>query len=256
MVGKRSGVLTTLLSGALLVSCGGSSVRAQDPEIFNEIEYLKETTLGHEELISACMRAEGFEYIAAIPRDLLLEIDSMIAATEGAESDMSPDDLPTDPNTAIVVALSDRDRDAYEFAYWGNVDLGGEKTGCYLETFEEAWSADLGDFVVTDEASSAISNIQFDPRIVQAADAYVVCMRAEGHDEVVDTDSFIRLQSERMTSLQARASSDKVSVEELPDYDSYVSWQEAVGKAHQDCIQQYWDTENEIRAEILENQGS
>jgi hypothetical protein len=176
-------LIVVVVTIASLVACSGCSADAEAPadEEAASTESLRKTVLHHEELIAACMRAEGFDYIAAVPFDVILEEtraeaeangDDVAAALEAVET-------PEDPNDAIVRALTEDEQLAYADAYWGTDEVGG----CYYSTYEEAWGVDIVELAgdLDDKLTDAEDRIAADPRVIEAKEAYVACVRDGGY---------------------------------------------------------------------------
>ena len=136
--------IAAVLSGNALLACSSGRQAGEA----NQLSDLRSTVLAHEELIAACMKEAGFDYVAIIPPDVLMEEARSLAEQRGEDPEAAVDalDLPEDPNTKITDGLSPAELTAYEKAFWGQE--GGEGTlrddeGCYYSTYEEAWGVDL-----------------------------------------------------------------------------------------------------------------
>ena len=173
------GVLLVLILGG----CGGSGdlQNSQNAELASASP-MREKVLFHEELIAECMRAEGFEYIAVLPGDLLLEEARAEAERNGEDPIAAVDavELPDDPNQDILAELSPEELAAYELAYWGPTDVDG----CYYSTYEDAWGVDIVDLIAetNDGLAEAEERIAADPRVIDAKSAFVSCVQADGYD--------------------------------------------------------------------------
>ena len=173
-----------------------------------------------EERIVACMRAEGFEYVAREPSNGLpgmAEINALppdeFAAQYGygittidhrAASDQARE---ADPNTAIVDGLSDAARRQYFEAMNGaaaTAEKFGEpapsdaeaaaRPGCRPQAEEAVFGsqekpplpADLEE--VRREIDALDDQVRNDPRVDAAATAWGDCMAGAGHPELVHPD--------------------------------------------------------------------
>lgn len=183
------GLLTTGLVTAGIVAATRSISEAV-PE--GSESAFRTTVLAHEVAIAECMADRGFEYVASIPADVLLEEARAAAEAEGRdlEEALEEVDLPEDPNEAIIAALPADRAEAYADAYWGT----DGSNGCYYSTYEQAWGVDIRSLGSDlDEHLPAVeAEIASDERVVAAKEAFLECMAREGYafDRVEDVRSY------------------------------------------------------------------
>ena len=148
---------------------------------------------------------DGFEYVAVLPSDWIMERETQLDVARGGDGRVDPEqlDIPADPNEAIVAVMTPDEVAAYEFAYWGDADLGGDIAGCYQTTYEEVWGLDLLADLST-ETAELERLLASDERLVAAEGEYLSCMRSDGF-EVADFNDVHRLLDERFQLLKAEA---------------------------------------------------
>jgi hypothetical protein len=135
----------------------------------------------HERAIADCMAERGFEYIAALPADVLMEEARASAEAQGRDLEEALTDLeiPEDPNETILASLPPDRAEAHADAYWGD----GRRDGCYYATYEQAWGVDVRELGAAIDARlpAVEEQIASDSRVVAARAQFVECMRTKGY---------------------------------------------------------------------------
>jgi hypothetical protein len=135
---------------------------------------LRPGVLRHEKLIAQCMHRHGFEYTVSVPPDVVIE--------EARRKGRPIADIPTNPNDAIVGALSPARQQA-----WGDALFGTETSnGCYYGTYRAAWGVDLGDAAADAEKHQA--RVKADRAVRSAEQEYVRCMSRRGYQVTTTED--------------------------------------------------------------------
>ena len=166
-----------------------------------------------QELIAECMVQEGFEYIPAVrpipdgafgdfaSEEFARERGFGITTSFGDEGALfGLDDDWTDPNQAIVEALSDSEREAYYETLHQppeptgtetNPDTGEEVEvydngfggGCSGQAFEEVYAfSDLEDIYEQLDLESMYERLEADPRVQAMTADWSQCMSSRGYD--------------------------------------------------------------------------
>jgi hypothetical protein len=162
---------------------------AKAPAATLEQPTLRTSVMAHERLIATCMHQRGFEYVVAVPADLILqEAKERAEATPGAPT--AEPSVPPDPNDAIVAKLTPARQDAYQAAYWGT---GTADQGCYYGTYAQAWGRSVDQAI--GEGDRLVARVVSDRRVVRALARYVSCMDGRGL-VVTDTDTIGSLEDE------------------------------------------------------------
>lgn len=131
---------------------------------------MRRQVLKHEQLIADCMHRNGFEYVVAVPVDLVVQE----ARRSGKDLDTAIAERPEDPNDAVLAKLPEDRQMA-----WGDALYGTDsKRGCYDETYKTAWGKDMQD--LSDKADQIAALVQSDPTVQKALQTYVECMRGKG----------------------------------------------------------------------------
>jgi hypothetical protein len=212
----RTRTLRTLASGLAVAALAGCSAAGAEEAL--PFEAYKAVIVAHEDAIADCMRSEGFQYVAHLPSDVLLEEAATLAEHEGRDPIAAVETvhLPPDPNSEFVRAMSGAEQGAWYDAYWG--DEGTGEPGCYYGTYEEIWGIDP--FEVDEEQNRTVERMYGDPRLLRAEQDYVACMYDAGYD-VHGIDDVFRLLEE--AGLQggpdSRASPDPFRLEALASHD-------------------------------------
>ena len=186
-----------------------------------------------QELIAECMAQEGFEYIPAVrpipdgafgdfaSEEFARERGFGITTSFGDEEALfGLEDDWTDPNQAIVEALSDSEREAYYETLLRPPEPAGTETdpdtgeevevydngfggGCSGQAFEEIYAySDLEDIYEQLDLESMYERMEADPRAQAMAEDWSQCMSGRGYDyedpgamyESVSTDFRARLE--------------------------------------------------------------
>jgi len=212
-------VVATAAAG-LLSACGSSGEPTAKAQSFEEALGMdQDSMLAREakvqEKIRTCMKAEGFEYIPVDPSQSNMQFkvggpdsdDPAKLRKEGYGVTAMPKsvgaaDRGTNPNDAIVEALSDADREAYEMALFGRTEEkgpdgggavivrrtagrkgdrgpGDEDTGCAGKAQREVPGGPEQFMDAMDELKERIGS---DPRMVAVERAWKTCMSRSGYD--------------------------------------------------------------------------
>lgn len=228
-----------LLSLLMTVSIGGCAANGAtiDVEEFDEeFAAFKDVVLEHEEAIASCMSDQGFTYVVALPPDVALEEAALRARHEGQDPHAAVEamDEPEDPIDELLAEMSAAERDAWQQAYWGNEDPSSDDPGCYYATYEEIWGIDP--MTAEDPAADVVAEIKADPRVVEAEDGYISCMREHGY-EVSDTHSSIHDWIAERRAEESASSGDEGPAP---------TWEEAARDRHRRCVASYNDVYNDV----------
>ena len=227
----RKAAWPALVTGFLLIAaaCGGSGGAQADVE--DQLGFTQEgTDQRHgrvENLIAACMRTQGFEYVPVDPK-------AQRAALLG-NSSLSDEDfekqygdgittlfeqrqkLAAGPNQAIRVRLSETEGRAYDRALLGDgggtfvqaMDTGdfSQLGGCTRKATEEAFGGATVLASLQTKLNELDKQIENDPRLVAAIAAWSGCMRESGHDVAHpnDVDSSLHQRLEAIVGPDAAA---------------------------------------------------
>lgn len=181
---------------------------------------LRPGVLRHEKLIAQCMHRHGFEYTVSVPPDVVIE--------EARRKGRPIADVPTNPNDAVVGALSPARQQA-----WGDALFGTENsTGCYYGTYRAAWGVDLGDAAAAGEKHQ--SRVKSDPAVRSAEQEYVRCMSGRGYRVTTTEDihAVVGRQVERLGSSGAEA------------------FARAANTAHESCVRPYRTAYDRVYREL------
>lgn len=209
----------------------------------------------HEEAISACMAERGWEYVAALPADVLIQREIVRAESEGRTApDPAEIELPVDPNQQIIAQLTEEAKQARASAFWGDLDTGGSDPGCYVLTYQAVWDVDLMDPEHEEIAANLEATIESDPRVLRALDAYIACMAADGilvsrtmevyEDYTVGIETLSELEGQEGETPQSRAA-----------WNALDAWWADTKPAHDHCIGPYYEIEEAVRGEFLREHG-
>lgn len=248
---------TTVLVAVGLLATISACGLADEPTLEDELDHVAANVMRHEELIAGCMAGKGWEYIPAMPADMLLERESVLAEAEGREFDPDSVDVPDNPNDAIVAGLTDQEKDARADAYWGNLETGGTDEGCYYSTYEEAWGVDMASF--DDETLAKLEEVDAavaaDPRIIAAQGEYIACMGEQGY-QVTSLDDIFRQydvgREQLAAELQSQGYEDPEQSAEMQQYRTEMN---AAYQTHSECEPAYREVENTVRGEKLREAG-
>lgn len=180
-----------------------------------------------QESVVACMAAEGFEY-----RPWVMTAPSSTEYPDSTTRDFAekygygistfsidpdPTVQPTDPNQAIVEAMSAAEREAYEAALYGAPVFASESgaaeptamptpdpedLGCFGKAQQEiygagqVWSNEFDDLF--NRMSELYEKVDDDPAVAQALDRWRTCMADAGHPGLSSVNDPIQQISDRM----------------------------------------------------------
>ncbi|GAA3339617.1 hypothetical protein GCM10020358_24020 [Amorphoplanes nipponensis] len=151
---------------------------------------LRAAALAQEQRTAACMSQRGFEYVAAVPNDVLLD-EAYVAAVAAGKKGTALQEaltaarsrLPADPNVAVVQQMPASRVSVYDDALSGtDSTVGCSEPGV---TMTEAELADLE--TESARADTALAAAPADPAVVAGQAAYVACMSGKGYT-VTDTE--------------------------------------------------------------------
>ncbi|MFD9698227.1 hypothetical protein [Lentzea sp. NPDC059081] len=213
----------TLLAAGVVAAAAVAvtAVVATSPDHGSGPSALAGTALHHESLIADCMRARGFDYEVALPRDVAVEEARRVAVARHQNPQVAvaraQASAPPDPNQARVGALpADQQR------AWGDALYGDDSwKGCYYATYEQAWGENLDQRA--EEADALVVKVRADPSVQAAERAYLLCMAERGH-RLAGPDDVHRLIGEARDRLAAAAA------------DQY---EKDVNSAHATCVMPY-----------------
>lgn len=180
-------------------------------------------SMRQQELVATCMTNQGFEYIPAVvpldAQDFVFDeeeyarergfgiststwlTDGGSTSAEGVtvEFGLAPDQW-EDPNEAIVNALSESEREAYNNTLYGEIselEFGSDLSDSESEpTDEDLWGGGcMGEaakevYGMADEAFRELESlfdelqqrVESDPRVVEASEGWTACMADRGYD--------------------------------------------------------------------------
>lgn len=159
---------------------------------------LRERVTTQERAVAACMQGRGFEYIAALPADVILEEARAAAEARGVDPQkhLASVDLPQDPNESIRNDLGADDREAYADAFWGT----DEQEGCQAVGFEQAFGTSQArlEAAAADRARVLDDLPRTNEKVQAAAAKHVACLRQAGWkvDSLEAVTQFAARQSE------------------------------------------------------------
>jgi hypothetical protein len=229
-------------------------------------ERVRQEDRARQELVRDCMTDQGFEYVVhvaagqvvsptGLPTDLSDEDFRRqygYGIATGFEAIFSgrggpPPDEPEDPNIAIVAAMSESERGAYEQALHGSATTDGEVGGCEGEAEAATDRTALLMEQLGDDIQDLWARVGADARVVDAERAWADCMADAGYDyadEQAIRDDILRrlnpindaaagqdIEEGRMTYREGMELTDDQQAE-LADLRGY---ELAVANADQDC---------------------
>lgn len=246
------------LVGTALASCSSTPEAAEDEQLTD----LRNTVLAHEELIAACMKQAGFDYVAVIPADVLMEEAHWLAEQNGEDPEAAVGalNLPEDPNTKITDGLSPTELKAYEKAFWGTESDGsvsdGNNDGCYYSTYEEAWGVDIVAMApeFAESVQDANQRIEADPGVIQAKEDLLRCMTAKGYElDTFDDTQYYRVKSEEQMATEIRDAGFKDISTDNPIFVRWESEMAAYDSAFSECEESYLEIVEPIENRYLGN---
>lgn len=191
-----------------------------------------------QESVVACMAAEGFEYRPfSMNQPIETAYDNFgtrafaekygygisTFATESVPAGPDSTGAPTDPNQAIVDAMSDSEREAYYAALYGApvtaaesgaaepmastasmAPPGPEELGCtgaaQLEVYGAGPASPDQFNDLFERMSTLYEKVADDPAVAQAQTAWTACMADAGHPGLASVDDPMRQLSDRMNA--------------------------------------------------------
>lgn len=159
---------------------------------------LREAENVRQEALRDCMAEQGFEYVphtgdvgsvsegSGLPTDLPTDefrrrYGYGVATGFEASLNLEPTPAPEDPNQAIVAAMSDAERAAYERALHGDAGTDGAPRGCEAEAEEAAGAVPAVMEEFGDELADLYARVEADTRVVEARSAWADCMEEAGY---------------------------------------------------------------------------
>jgi len=181
-----------------------TAVPALNPDSAGPSEDDRRDQLRLEQMIGACMRAEGFEYVVrdpfagpgADPRQSPYALPRHEFATQfgyGISTIDVPDATEVDPNYAALASMKPAERQAYLWALDGGAEQGDtENTGCRGRAVKEIFGRStvggaagpgLEPFAdLVEEIQTLTDRVDSDPRVARdAAQRWADCMADAGH---------------------------------------------------------------------------
>ena len=158
-------------------------------------------------------------------------------------------DIPTDPNEAIVAALTSAQVDAYQAAYWGS----SGKIGCYDSTYQQVFGVDRTEELeqLTAVADRVDAAMQADPRMTTVRTAYVDCMHGERY-EVTDVNDVFNMIGERAEAISTTAREQEIPVDQVAGYNAYTTFKASILAAQDACAADYRAIEDIVKAEYVD----
>lgn len=214
------------VSMLLLGACGSGSggEEASKPEslaerLFGSTESIRNEEARVQTLIKQCMEQQGWQYTVTDPASNIVELDLNseqfakengygVSTLFGTGVGFTPAD---DPNQKYIEALSERDREAYQRALYGELppSTGGESGqaaivgvgslgGCLGKANKEVRGDQAEpDPKVFEQLADVEKRVQADPRMVQAWAKWSECMAKSGfryrNEDAVRADLQARL---------------------------------------------------------------
>lgn len=222
---------------------------------FNDSDAMVEAQRQIDETVAECMRAQGFEYeLSATARSETFEdrgsmSDTEFAAEHGyglADSMLEYAERFTaeaDPNMAMVQAMSDTERAAWEAAMYGQPleDVESASVGPPGGCFGDAQTEVFGDFAVFQQLQPALvtmqEEIEADPRVVAISERWASCMNDAGYDYTTTTDARDAV-AEKIDAFLTTVdpSSPEPTEEEIEELEAIKVEEVAIASADVSCI--------------------
>ncbi len=184
-----------------------------------------------QELVAECMAEQGFEYVPYVPNmdgmgfneaDYVDEFGfgmaTQVLVDDAEMQRRMEEEMGADPNQAIVEAMTEQERQAYNDALWGpqpEIDpetMSEEEIQAAFENFQPTGCmAEAQDAVYNQQAAmeffnrfgpdleEQFSRIESDPRIQGLNDQWAACMKDKGYDDFTqpsDAELYIARQLE------------------------------------------------------------
>lgn len=223
-----------------------SCVSDKDSDLVSEeFLQLEARVMDHQSLVAECMQAAGFDYVVALPNDVILERMSEEADAKGETLNLETIELPEDPNEVILQSMSNAEVEAYLLEYWGDTDTGGSQEGCYHSTFKGAWGADPYLDTTEDFGFDVEEAVLADQRVIAARDTYLECMASNGF-RVTGPNAI--LDDVEVARQEAQDSGSEEALEIFED------WRVALlDTGFNVCHPAYGAVEDAVREEIMAN---
>ena len=197
---KRTAVVAVVLAAFGTIAALTTSASGADKADPSHAAVLKQ-----EQLIAECMRGRGFDYVATMPKDVVMEDALRAAVREGRDVGealrQAQARMPEDPNKKLVGSLPPQRQQLWGDALWGN----GTTVGCFSETFSSAWGVDLDQAVI--EGEQTVARVKVDPAVVAAERVYAGCMTGHGYP-VTTTDDIHGVVGRQAENLDATGAED------------------------------------------------
>ena len=213
---------------------------------------LRSKVMAHEELIADCMHVAGFEYIAALPGDVLMEEARSEAEARGEDPVKAIEslDLPDNPNDRIIQGLNPEEMAAYQLAFWGPTGVDG----CYYSTYESGWGVDIIEMSgeLSDNLAEVEARIDSDPRVVAAREEFTSCVGRAGYEvsSIRDINEYYaRAEYEVVRQIEATGVTDIT-----PDNPQWMEFQSLMDEFRvvvDECGEDYYSIVQPIENEYL-----
>ncbi|RSM69435.1 hypothetical protein DMB66_10545 [Actinoplanes sp. ATCC 53533] len=185
------------------------------------------TEQDRQQLIRDCMAKQGFRYVphvvagrqanpTGLPTDLPADEFQRrygYGISTGFENalKLKPKAADVDPNVAVVAAMSESERAAYQRALGGGTAANGKPAGCQGEASKVTDKAGAVVEQFGDELGQLYARVNADRRIVTAERAWADCLAKAGYP-YADEDAVRKEITRRMNPLY-----DSLSGEDVPD---------------------------------------
>jgi hypothetical protein len=220
----------------------------------------RQRQLAMEEVIAACMRDAGFEYLPVSTEDRMAgglteaySLDPKAFAerygygvttlTFGADANTF-----VDPNQEIRDGLSGEQREAYDRAMWGDVASGDADqedptalpSGCQMQATTEVYQGTDDGFSqfdsLFDELGALYSQIGQDSRLAAAHRLWADCMAGAGYPDLTEPADAEKSVFDRMSGIASSAEGSDLPADPLADLREY---ELALAPADQACQQEH-----------------
>ncbi len=223
-----------LLVVAVFVAAAATVPALLQPAAFSdESQSLRDKVLQQQKLVAECMKDRGFEYIATLPNDLVVEEARHAAQLAGRDAEAAVEEasrnLPPDPNEALISPLPLEQQKAWGDALWGT----DETAGCSDSTFSSAFKVNMAD--EEDEAALILAQVRSSPSVQAAEKAYIGCMKEQGY-AVTSVDGIYEHVGRQVENLDTQARREIT---------------EKAYARHDACMDPYDETFNAVHLELL-----
>lgn len=166
-------------------------------------EQFRRWEMRQQELIATCMANQGFEYVPAVTPSSIIGVafdEEQFAREQGfgistrydAVDENDPSGRWTDPNEAIVTAMSESERNAYYEGLYGaetELEAGAEESdatfwggGCQGEAAQEVFGQAEAIFSELEPLLTDLQErVDADPRMTDADQGWTACMSDRGY---------------------------------------------------------------------------